>query len=347
MAQPGGGVLAPGGREATGRRRLGVLGTMVWDTIHRRGGRSEPVEEWGGISYGLAAASVALPDGWEVVPVVKVGRDLSERAFRFFRGLPRVRPEDGVRVVAAPNNRVELRYVDRHRRTEHLSGGVPPWTWPELAPIVRSCDALYVNFISGFEMELDTARSLREGYDGPTYTDLHSLFLGVEGGGRRVPRDLPSWNEWLRCFDAVQMNEDEFARLGGESGDPWKLSAEVMGPELKLITVTLGPRGAAYVAVPGFDPDPRVWPDRRRRMAEPGTVRSARIPAPTGEVDGDPTGSGDVWGATFFARLLAGETLEAAMGEANRLAARNVEHMGARGLHHHLSGRLTPGEEEA
>lgn len=335
----------PDGDPVDRPRRLGVVGTLVWDTIHRRGQGSEPVEEWGGIAYGLAAATVALPPGWEIVPVVKVGRDLSEQAFRFLRALPRVRAEAGVRVVPAPNNRVELRYLDQQRRTEHLSGGVPPWRWPELAPIVRGCDALYVNFISGFEMELDTARALRSGFEGPTYADLHSLFLGVGTGGKRIPRELPAWSEWLCCFDAVQMNEDEFDLLGADGGDPWRLAAEVVGPELKLISVTLGSGGAAYVVVSGFDPDPRSWPGRRTRMAEPGAVRSGRVPRTREPAEGDPTGCGDVWGAAFFGRLLAGDSLEAAMREANRLAALNVGHLGARGLHHHLRGRLTPGTD--
>jgi sugar/nucleoside kinase (ribokinase family) len=56
---------------------------------------------------------------------------------------------------------------------------------------------------------------------------------------------------------------------------------------------------------------------------------------------GDPTGCGDVWGATVFARLLAGDGLDGAMRQANRLAGRNVEHRGARGLYRHLAGRLS------
>ncbi len=64
---------------------------------------------------------------------------------------------------------------------------------------------------------------------------------------------------------------------------------------------------------------------------------------------GDPTGCGDVWGASTFARLLAGDALEAAMAEGNRLGGLNVVHRGARGLWGHLSevpGRLGPGHED-
>jgi len=320
---------------------------MVWDTIHHRESYLAPVEEWGGIAYALGALSAALPAGWEVVPLVKVGEDLAEEALRFLRSIPGVRVGPGVRVVAEPNNRVELRYQTEGRRTERLSGGVPPWSWEELGPLLEGLDALYVNFISGFELELDAARSLREGYPGPTYCDLHSLFLGMVQGGLRVPRVLPEWQEWLRCFDVVQMNEDEFELLGRARGDPWILAAEVVGPQLKLICVTLGARGAAYVAGPGFLEPPRRWAGTRSRMAVPGPSRSALVPLVATPVEGDPTGCGDVWGATCFARLLSGAPLEEAMDEANRMAARNVAHRGARALHLHLRGRLIPGEGSA
>ncbi len=326
-------------------RTLGVVGTMVWDRILDRDGRAEPVEEWGGIGYGLAALRAALPADWSILPIVKVGRDLSEEAFRFLREIPGVDPS-GVAIVPEPNNRVELRYESASRRVERLSGGVPPWTWEELAPLVDLCDALYVNFISGFEMTLETARALRAGYRGPMYADLHSLFLGMGWLGRRTPRELPEWGDWLRCFDAVQMNEDEFELLGRAWRDPWHLAAEVVGPDLKLITVTLGARGAAYVAVGDFDVDPSRW-RRPAPVARMSTARSGHVPVEGGERVGDPTGCGDVWGATFFARLLGGDTLDSGLREANRLAARNVEHRGARGLFLHLSGRLSHTKERA
>ena len=245
-------------------RRLGVVGTLVWDTIRYRDGRPEQVEEWGGVGYALSAFEAALPNDWEIVPIVKVGSDLAESAWRFLRSFPRIDVETGIRVVPEPNNRVELVYTGPERRTESLTGGVPPWLWAELGPLARTCDALYVNFISGFEMELDTARSLRSGFAGPTYADLHSLFLGVGRSGLRVPQELPSWGAWLRCFDAVQMNSEEFELLGREVGDPWELAAKIVGPELKMIAVTLGARGPDTSrarrsrAIPCIGPTPAI-----------------------------------------------------------------------------------------
>ncbi len=177
-------------------KRLGVIGPMVWDTIHQRDpGRSEPVEEWGGICYALSAFEATAPDGWELLPIIKVGGDLRERANDYLRGLGRIASLEGVRTVPERNNRVELFYRDRSRRCERLTGGVPGWGWEELAPLARSCDAVYVNFVSGWELDLPSAQALKGGFRGPVYSDLHSIFLGVGADGVREPKPLAAWRE--------------------------------------------------------------------------------------------------------------------------------------------------------
>jgi sugar/nucleoside kinase (ribokinase family) len=95
-----------------------------------------------------------------------------------------------------------------------------------------------------------------------------------------------------------------------------------------------------YFAEPGFDHLADLA--RPRSLgASFGPIRTERIPPPYVLTDGDPTGCGDVWGATYFSRLLAGDTLTAAMRGANEAAARNVEHRGATGLSGHLRGQLS------
>jgi hypothetical protein len=310
-------------------KRLGVIGTMVWDTIHQRDpGRSEPVEEWGGICYALSAFEATAPDGWELLPIIKVGGDLRERANDYLRGLSGIASLEGVRTVPERNNRVELFYQDRSRRCEKLTGGVPGWSWEELAPLARSCDAVYVNFVAGWELDLSSAQGLRAGFRGPVYSDLHSIFLGVGADGVREPRPLAAWREWLRCFDLVQLNEDELETLAGALGDPWKVAAEVVGEGTRALLVTLGERGAAWVAAAGFD-------GLELEAGEPPALRPG-MPATTGFAptrlvvpDPDPTGCGDVWGMTCFASLLGGATLREAVERSNTLAARSAAHRGA------------------
>ncbi len=320
--------------------RLGILGTMVWDTIHARDvGREAPVEEWGGIAYALAAAAAAAPDGWELFPIVKVGEDLRGAADRFLAGLGRVASLDGVRTVPQPNNRVELFYHEAGRRCERLTGGVPAWDLEELLPLVRSCDALYLNFIAGWELDLPTARAVAAAFEGPIYCDLHSLLLGVGPDGVRQLRPLAEWRSWLACFDAVQLNEDELATLVDDREDPLALIAGALGERPGVLFVTLQDRGAAWVATRRFLERPLARPPRTALSTPGGPLVSGKVDPDHVVEDPDPTGCGDVWGATCFSALLAGEGLEEAARRANRAAGRNAAYRGATGLHDYLRSR--------
>ena len=336
--------------------KVGIIGSLVWDLIYGWDPLAPPVEEWGGIAYALAGLEASLQPDWQIVPLIKVGRDLSREAQQLLNGLSRLAPGGRCVEVTAPNNRVVLHYQSTDRRCERMAGGVPGWTWAELGPMVRDLDAIYLNFISGFELCLGTAQALRQGFQGPIYADFHSLFLGMQQDGMRVLQPLPDAADWFGCFDLVQLNEDEMRQL---SSDPLSLSAQALAAGVSLLTVTLGPRGVAYVAAPGFDglagqrgsgtagqqqhtganfgrSQTGTLP---RGPAAPLSARSALIAAPPVETL-DPTGCGDVFGAAAFARLLAGDPVEAALRHATALAARNAGFRGARGLASHLRGEL-------
>jgi sugar/nucleoside kinase (ribokinase family) len=95
-----------------------------------------------------------------------------------------------------------------------------------------------------------------------------------------------------------------------------------------------------YFAAVGFDHLGWAGGPRPARVASAPLVRTALVPVEGGHVNGDPTGCGDVFGATLAARLFDGEPLEQAMAQANRMARRNVSFRGATGLQHHLRGGL-------
>ena len=321
----------------TGKKRVGVIGSFVWDVIHGRDPRDVPVEEWGGITYGLSAFDAALPPDWEFVPVLKVGSDLAQKARDFVARLDRVAPGMAPIEVPYPNNRVSLYYQSDERRCEMLSGGVPGWHWLGLKPLLVGLDALYINLISGFELDLEVAQLIRQNFSGPIYCDLHSLLLAIQTNGMRTLQPLPNAPAWMRCFDFVQVNEDEMSMM---APDPMGLAAIAFANGVKTLSITLGSRGVVYFAAPGFE---TIRDLRRDTLNEPsGAIRTARVPAkPTRHGSGDPTGCGDVWGATYFSRLLAGDKLDAAIDRANEAAARNVDHRGATGLADYLRGELS------
>ena len=180
------------------KRRVGVIGSFVWDVLHGRDKRSVAVEEWGGITYSLSALDAALPDDWEIVPLARVGDDLVDRARLFCRTLRHMAPDAEIIGAPYPNNRVELRYLDDERRTEHLTGGVPAWTWLGLKTVLDAArlDALYINFLSGWELDLETTQLVRAHFTGPIYCDLHMKIMAVLPDGLRVAQPLPHVAAW-------------------------------------------------------------------------------------------------------------------------------------------------------
>ena len=328
------------------KKRIGVIGSLVWDVIHGRGARSVPVEEWGGITYSLSALDAALSDDWEIVPIMMVGEDLAVRANEFLRTLKRMAPDASLMAVPYPAQRVELRYHSEERRTERLTGGLPAWSWLALKPLLDEArpDALLINFLSGWELDLGTAKLIRQNFQGPIHCDLHMMAWAVQPDGMRTLRPIPDVAEWCRCFDFLQMNEDELAMV---APDPMSLAATAIAAGVSCLFVTLGKRGAIYVAAPGFDSLTDL-PPRAGLSTAPrggtgglGAVRTALVPAEPVDESLDPTGCGDVWGATYFSRMLAGDKLADAMKAAGRAAARNVGHRGVTGLASHLRGELS------
>ena len=328
-------VSSSNGRE---RKRLGVIGSFVWDVIHGRDPRELPVEEWGGITYALGALDAFLPDDWEIVPVIKVGYDLSARAREFLHTLKKLAPDGEAIEVPHLNNKVNLYYQSAERRCEKLTGGVPPWNWLGLKPLLKDLDALHINLISGFELDLEVAQHIRAHFRGPIYCDMHSLVLAVQPDGMRTLQPLPNAAAWFRCFDIVQVNEDEMSMMASDS---MALAAMAMSAGVSVLNVTLGSKGSVYFAAPGFEKLSDL--ERGRLAPASGTLRTELIPAVlTRDVNGgDPTGCGDVWGATYFSRLLAGEDIRTAMTAASQAAARNVDHRGATGLSQYLRGELS------
>ena len=328
------------------KRRVGVIGTFVWDIIHGREDRGVPVEEWGGITYTLSGLDSALPDDWEIVPIMKIGYDQAARAREFLGTLRRIAADAALVEVPYAGHRVELRYIDDERRTENLTGNIPAWSWLALKPLLDDAklDALYVNFLSGWELDLETAQLVRQHFPGPIHCDLHMKVMAVQPDGLRTPRAIPFVAEWCQCFDFLQMNEEEMATIAPDS---MSLAATALASGVSCLLVTLGQRGAIYVAAPGFDticdlpPRGGLSTSPRGGTGALGAVRTALVPAENVKTSGDPTGCGDVWGATYFSRMVAGDKLADAMTAAALAAARNVGHRGATGLAAHLRGELS------
>lgn len=326
-------------------KRVGVLGTFIWDIIHGRPGQpahGNTVEEWGGITYSLAGFDAALGNDWEMVLLTKSGQDMAVKTREFTNSLTKLAPNTGPILVPDPTTRVTIVYKTAERRNEYLTGGITSWSWLGLKPLLADLDALYINLISGFELDLETAQLIRQNFKGPIYCDLHSLLLMRHPDGLRTYQPLPNVAGWCGCFDIMQVNEDEMHMM---APDGMALAATAIANGVSNLIVTVGSRGAIHFAAPGFEKleDLPAKDPMPRAAALGGPIRTELMPVRPAQSlsDLDPTGCGDVFGSTYFAKLLSGDNFAEAMQAALSAASRNVNHRGATGLGHYLRGSIS------
>ena len=278
------------------RQTVGVLGTFVWDTVDIVG---HPIwTGWGGLFYSVAALRAALPDDWVIRPLARVGSDRVSEVRMILEGWGV--DTDGLVADRARNNQVGLtyEYTSGHRHTAK-NGGVRSWRHDELRHFAEGMDACLVNFVAGNELAGAVAASvLRFAVNGPMYADLHGLRTDDLGA-------------WLESFATVQANQREVTAMASDPA--WMRSwseASDGRPEPHLQLVTLGALGG-------------VWSDEAREFGyEPQLdVRHE-----------DPTGCGDVFAGTMYARLLQGDSVKLSAMVANRAAAVCAGHVGVEGL---------------
>jgi sugar/nucleoside kinase (ribokinase family) len=233
------------------------------------------------------------------VPVANVGADAFEitRAALDLAGVDRSQ----LREVRESNNHVYLTYTDDSEREEILQGMVPPIEWPHLRGVL-DVDTLIINLTSGRDVLLPTVQELRRAYAGTIQLDVHSLTLGFDAAGKRVPELPRDWPDWVACVDWVQLNEREADLLrGSQSLQEFVAFVTGLGPQGVLIT--LGSQGC-LVGLQADDGNIRLHHHAAQRHPDPAFA----------------TGCGDVFGAAFaFARLRGLGGIEAA-GLANAIA---------------------------
>jgi sugar/nucleoside kinase (ribokinase family) len=111
----------------------------------------------------------------------------------------------------------------------------------------------------------------------------------------------------------------------------------MLGAGPGLVALTLGARGAAYAMRGDAPAAASAWDAwRLERSAMP--LREGIVPPGAPSATGDPTGCGDVWGATLISSLVAGVALEDAIARAHAAAARKLHHRGASDLYPVLAG---------
>lgn len=281
--------------------RLGIIGHPCIDEVVLAGRNAQdPVRSLGGIFYSYAAMERLMIDlgsfddrFLSLTWLSESDRSLLEP---FLTRLQRVDMRSGLWPTTSLTNRVQLVYPEHGERTEHCPNVLPPLSTNELTPqLVSSIDGLFVNMISGFDLTIDTLEvALQNASKKPfVHLDVHALILGdlsigeeSRFGSGRKPKGVTDSKRWLSAIDSVQLNELEMRWFGdpeitNEEALLHYLSAQAQRP--KYVIITRAARGATLYDL---------------------TADAVHhIPAPSVKVI-NPTGSGDVFGATFIFALL-------------------------------------------
>ncbi len=145
-------------------------------------------------------------------------------------------------------------------------------------------DALFINMISGFELDLADLQKIREEFKGVIYFDVHSLSRGLGNGMVRELRLIPGFTDWAAQLDIVQANENEVFTLSAKT-DVREIARELLDAGLKTLIITKGAEGAELYFLEN---------DTLQMLAEPA-LKTEVI---------NKVGCGDVFGAYYFYTFL-------------------------------------------
>ncbi len=304
--------------------RIGIIGQPCIDEIVHVGKQSStPDQALGGVLYSYAAMERILRElgtaGDSFVPLTWLSNP--DRAFieLLLEKFHHVEREEGLWPTESLTNRVQLVYRENGDRAEHCPHILPSLASDQLTPsLLDSLDGIFVNMISGFDIDIDVLEiAIKELKKRPyIHLDIHALVLGAlskQGddapfGRGRTPRGVPEWKRWLALADSVQMNELEACWLA----DPdIKSEQELLKyillsnqfPKLRYLILTRAERGATL-----FD-----FENEMVYNATPPLIAAVET-----------TGSGDVFGSAFIFSMLSGHTSENALSKAVEWASWNT-----------------------
>jgi sugar/nucleoside kinase (ribokinase family) len=293
---------------------IALVGFPARDTKRFLDGRV--VESLGGVLHSaLSLAELALPLGFDVVPICNVGTDVAVEFKRHLVGHGcRL---DGVRTVDEPTQHSLIAFTTDDEREERISGCLPSLRPSDIAPWLTA-RALAVNFITGTELDFVGFRLIREWYHGPIIMDFHTLGLRTESSGRRVAQKRSDWGAWLSVPTIVQMNQAEaetLAECGLEDETDCRAFARdllALGP--KAVVITRAEQGAIG-----------AW--RGPRQFETYIVRAESASRIV-----DTVGCGDVFLAALTVGFTRWEALEPSMNLAVRAASAHATYDGLRSI---------------
>lgn len=291
-----------------------VIGTITKDTITFPDGKVK--KSFGGILYNILPFELLAPQDMIISLVCNLGSDIYKKVFTYLKRFGNI-DLSGISRVGGKNNHVRLFYDRRWHKKEILKNLVPRIEFSQIEPYLNS-DCLLINFISGFDIGLNTLKKIKKKSDSRIFMDVHSLILGIKKNGQRFFKVPDLWREYLKIADIVQMNFKEMQIISGsylKSENDLKGFAQTilnLGPDTLL--VTCGKKGALL-----------YFKKRKKIISYQTSALQVRDFA-------DPTGCGDVFSSGFLLSHLRTRDPELSCEFANFLAGMKSRFSGVEGF---------------
>jgi len=274
--------------------QISVIGTFNRDTTYPiNGGKTE---SYGGLIFTVMGLSYLLDPDDKIYPICNVGHDIFDDLKKKLSSQENI-VLIGLDKVMQKNNHVTLTYKNKDTRDEILTDPVPPIKFEQIEPFLN-VDLIVINFISGFELSLETLLQIRRKSSGKIYMDIHSLTLGRDKNGRRFLKPIPEWQRWIEQTDVIQMNVVEANLLMNSNNMQFKDIPHFadyildLGPEIFIMTCA--------------SEGSRIFYRNELDLVERGIK-----PYYTGK-EVDPTGCGDIYAAAFISSYYKGGVAEEA-----------------------------------
>lgn len=260
--------------------KVSVIGSVFYDLIYPYKGES--FSSFGGITYTILTLAKLLQD-YEIIPIIDIGKDKKDSFFDIISKFKNIRIEYINETDKTTRN--ILKYFEKEERKEKIELHVKGVEYERAVPHLDS-EAFFINFISCMDISLENLQKLRKNFKGIIYMDIHSL-IRKEIKGVLTPYYISRWREYAECADIIQMNLEEMKYFTGV--DPSKgtdlISLLILNCGPKILNLTLGTKGAILYLK---ESDKLI-----KKIFEPEEI-----------YEGDVTGCGDVFGASFLAFYL-------------------------------------------
>lgn len=166
---------------------------------------------------------------------------------------------------------------------------------------LNSFDGILLNMITGFDVSIEQAETIRKNFRGLIYFDVHTLSRGLDENLNRKFRLIPEFERWAKSADIIQMNESEMVTVSRCSSEI-KIAEELIASGLKIIIITKGKTGV------------RIYYKNKEEIFSL-FISALKVTAV------NTVGCGDVFGAVFFYNYIETKNINLALHKAVRAAA--------------------------